>query len=136
MAVAIAAAAATPLVIARGLEPASAGIGTHEALGLPPCGWAATMGVPCPSCGMTTSFAWAMEGDLLASLIAQPMGMLLALASAMVVIGGLWAAITGAQIHRPLGDVLLRGRVGWSLLVLWLVAWAWKIWAFKAGVTP
>ena len=94
------------------------------------------MGVPCPSCGMTTSFAWAMEGDLLASLIAQPMGMLLALASAMVVIGGLWAAITGAQIHRPLGDVLLRGRVGWSLLVLWLVAWAWKIWAFKAGVTP
>lgn len=128
--------AAAPLAVASVLTPASAGLGTHEALGLPACGWATMSGVPCPSCGMTTAFAWAARGDLLSSLIAQPMGMLLAVGSSMAVVAGVWAAVTGAQIQRPLGSVLLHRRVGWGLLVVFLAAWGWKIWAFKAGVHP
>ena len=127
---------ATPLAVASMLTPAAAGLGTHQALGLPACGWASMSGVPCPSCGMTTAFAWAARGDLLSSLIAQPMGMLLAVGSSMAVVAGVWAAVTGAQIQRPLGSVLLHRRVGWALLVVFLASWGWKIWAFKAGVHP
>ena len=48
--------ALAPLVIAAALSPSNAGHGTHRQLGLPACGWQTNMGLPCPTCGMTTSF--------------------------------------------------------------------------------
>lgn len=132
----VAAAAAAPLVIAASLTPAAQGMGTHTSMGLPACGFAIMAQIPCPSCGMTTSFAWAARGDLLSSLIAQPMGMVLALAAAMTAVAGIWAALTGAPVQRPLGSVLLRPLAGWIAVALLLGAWGWKIWAWEAGVTP
>ena len=82
VAAAVALAAAGPLVLAAWLEPAAAGLGTHEQLGLPACGWVAAAGIPCPSCGMTTAFAHAARGDLLGSFLVQPAGAILALAAA------------------------------------------------------
>lgn len=38
--------------------------GTHEQLGLPPCGFLTLFEVPCPSCGMTTAFSLFVRGDL------------------------------------------------------------------------
>jgi hypothetical protein len=52
---------------------------THTQLGLPPCTFRIMTGVPCPSCGMTTSFALLMHGDVLNSLRANAVGTLLAL---------------------------------------------------------
>ncbi|NBO19844.1 MAG: DUF2752 domain-containing protein, partial [Proteobacteria bacterium] len=40
----------------RWLTPDARGLGTHEQLGLPPCGFYLWYGLPCPSCGMTTSW--------------------------------------------------------------------------------
>src|SRR6185437_2336397 len=41
---------------------------THRQMGLPPCTFYATCGLPCPSCGMTTSFSLLIHGDAINSL--------------------------------------------------------------------
>ncbi|MEO9594745.1 DUF2752 domain-containing protein [Rhodopirellula bahusiensis] len=67
------------LGVARSLSPASAGLGTHQQLGLPPCSMRMLFGVRCPACGMTTSWSWLTRGDLVASAQASFTGMLLGL---------------------------------------------------------
>ncbi len=52
---------------------------THRQLGLPPCTFYEYTGLPCPSCGMTTSFSLLMHGDVANSLHANAVGTLLAL---------------------------------------------------------
>jgi hypothetical protein len=66
------------LGVARWLEPDSRGFGTHRQLGLPPCAFLATTGYPCPSCGMTTAFAWFARGRPDRAWRANPAGSLLA----------------------------------------------------------
>jgi len=56
------------------LIPKSGGVGTHEELGLPPCGFYLMFHKPCPSCGMTTSFALLMHGKIIQAIKAQPAG--------------------------------------------------------------
>lgn len=123
MAMLIALAAATPLVLASGLTPAEAGVGTHRGLGLPACGWQASMGLPCPSCGMTTSFAHAVRGDVLKAAMVQPAGLLACVLTAGVVLGGLYAAITGAPLQRVVSAGLQPRIVWWGLVIL-LIGWA------------
>jgi hypothetical protein len=53
-------------------------VATHQQLGLPPCNFYRFSGLPCPACGMTTSFAMLMHGDLPNSLRANAVGTLLA----------------------------------------------------------
>jgi Protein of unknown function (DUF2752) len=65
------------LVVARGLEPDPRGFGTHTQLGLWPCAFKEMTGRPCPTCGMTTSFAWFVRGKLERSWWANPAGSLL-----------------------------------------------------------
>src|SRR2546429_8746037 len=43
-------------------------MGTHAQLGLPPCNFLRLTGYPCPSCGMTPSFALLAHGDVVNSL--------------------------------------------------------------------
>ena len=64
--------------MARRLEPDPKGYGTHTQLGLRPCVFRATTGHPCPSCGMTTSFAWFARGEPALSWRANPAGSVLA----------------------------------------------------------
>src|SRR5271166_4963513 len=67
------------LGVARGLEPDPRGYGTHTQLGLGPCAFAVVTGRPCPTCGMTTAFAWFTRGSLGGSWRASPAGCLIAL---------------------------------------------------------
>jgi hypothetical protein len=53
---------------------------THRQLGFPRCTFYHWAGVPCPSCGMTTSFALLVRGDVAASLRANLAGTLLGVA--------------------------------------------------------
>lgn len=66
------------LVIARGLDPSPTGFGTHQQLGLPPCTAIVLLNIPCPACGMTTSWAHTTRGNLVAAAQCNAGGMLLA----------------------------------------------------------
>src|SRR5262245_8044030 len=44
---------------------------THTQLGVPPCNFIVMTGKPCPACGMSTSFALLVRGDVAASLRAN-----------------------------------------------------------------
>ncbi len=52
------------LALAMWLEPSPSGIGTHQQLGLPPCTLQWLVGIRCPGCGMTTSWACLMDGRI------------------------------------------------------------------------
>ena len=123
---------AAPLAVAAWLVPAAAGMGTHRQLGLPSCSWPIAFGIPCITCGMTTSFALAVRAQFVAAAAAQPAGLLLALFAALAVVVGAWGALTAQPVHRmlqPLASVRMLFVAG---LVLGL-AWLWKI-AVARGV--
>lgn len=86
------------LGIARWVEPDERGFGTHEQLGLPPCSFRALTGVPCPSCGMTTSFAYVMRGRLIRATVANPGGCLLALGAVALIPWCLASAVSGRAL--------------------------------------
>ena len=69
------------LVVAGRLEPSSSGLGTQQQLGLPPCTMLVILGVRCPSCGMTTSWAYFARGEFVESATANLGGFLLAIYS-------------------------------------------------------
>jgi Protein of unknown function (DUF2752) len=54
-------------------------MGSHTRLGLPPCEFYVTFRKPCPACGLTSSFALLLHGDVTNSLRANAVGTLLAL---------------------------------------------------------
>lgn len=54
-------------VVAFELDPDPRGFGTHEKLGLPPCTFRQLFGIPCPSCGMTTSISNFVRGRFIES---------------------------------------------------------------------
>lgn len=123
--------ALAPLVIAAALSPSNAGHGTHRQLGLPACGWQTNMGLPCPTCGMTTSFSHAVRGQFVTAATVQPAGMLLSILVAMTAVGGVWAAVTGAPMQR-FASMLLRPAVMWTCITILVLAWGVKLW--QAGV--
>jgi hypothetical protein len=121
------------LVIASRLKPSSAGHGTHQQLGFPPCGWVLAFNRPCPTCGMTTSFAHAVRMDLPAAAKVQPMGCLLAVLAGVVFWGGLHVACTGSRLGR-MGATMLRPRTLWGVAALAAVAWAYRLATWPGGL--
>jgi hypothetical protein len=119
------------LLVAAWFEPSPTGLGTHSQSGLmPTCGWIQTMDTPCPTCGMTTAFAHAADGHLLASFLAQPMGCVLAVATAMALLLGMHAALTGSAAVGAMSRLWGR-RTGWWLGAFIVIAWVYKIIAYK-----
>ncbi|HEY8749465.1 MAG TPA: DUF2752 domain-containing protein [Tepidisphaeraceae bacterium] len=120
------------LVLASQLHPSPDGYGTHTQIGLQHCAFFERTGLPCPSCGMTTSWSWFARGNVLASLYIQPMGTLLALAACWCVWIGFYVAITGRPVYRLLRVV--PGRYySVPLVALAIMAWGWKIYIHLAG---
>ena len=122
----IAAGALGLLLVAVLLAPSPDGHGTHAGLGLPNCGWVVAFDTPCPTCGMTTSFAHAVRGDVVEAAKTQPMGTALAILTAAVVCGGVHAASTGCRFGR-FADTLLSARTLWIAFGLGLAAWFYKL---------
>ncbi|MBP6821247.1 MAG: DUF2752 domain-containing protein [Acidobacteria bacterium] len=118
------------MTVARILNPSPNGFGTHQQLGLPPCLFFKLTGIPCPSCGLTTSFAHAARLHLFQALIAQPFGVI---------------AFFLTVVSIPLFVTLIRRRVAWStvvhargvdrliyiLIAVYLLSWLYKIAAVK-----
>lgn len=125
-------ATASVLGVAAWLTPDPSGVGTHLQLRMVPCGWTTGLGIPCPTCGMTTAFAAAAEGSLLASLKAQPLGFLLAVATSVAAVVSAFVVVTGSAVGGHLVHLLGR-RTGWIVLFLALASWIYKIAAFKGA---
>lgn len=123
---------AAVLWTASDLSADEAGHGTHEQLGLPPCMWAQSFDAPCMTCGMTTAFTHAAEGDLWTSFVTQPMGMLLAVATAAVFWVGLFVAVTGSRLGEHAAR-LLSTRVLLLTAALGGAAWVYKIVVWNGG---
>lgn len=119
------------LGVALWLRPSPTGLGTHVALGLPPCGWVVGYDLPCPTCGMTTAFSLAARGSLWASFCVQPMGCLLAVATAAVAMTCAFVAATGSRVGHALG-ARITPRVVVVLVALALVAWGYKVWDHRS----
>ena len=120
------------LIVAARLPPNHSGLATHRGLGLPACEFMQRTGLPCPSCGMTTSFAWFVRGNVVASLYVQPMGTLLAALTGCCIWSGLYIAFTGRPIYRLLE--LVPGRYLYMpLLYIGIAGWAWKIFIHLTG---
>ena len=126
--------AAGILTVAAVLEPAAEGLGTHSKAGLPECGWIVMFGIPCPTCGMTTAFAHAANGDVIAAVGAQPLGGLLAIAVAIAFIVGAYVAITGSRVGTVLGR-LWGSRTAWLLGALLLLSWVYKIAVYRGSLS-
>ena len=117
-----------PLLIGASLVPSPRGVGTHHQLGLAPCGILSETGYPCPSCGMTTSFTLAANGDLAGAFIVQPAGTVLAFADAMLVLLAGYVVVTGSTIGAFVRKLIQRN---WRLVAMGLVGLVLAGWAFK-----
>lgn len=114
------------LLVAAWLSPSREGHGTHTQLGLSSCDWEAATGRPCPTCGMTTSFAHAAEGEFAQAAAVQPFGALLSLGVAAAFWVSLHVALTGSRAGRMF-LVLTRPRTLILLLALGFAAWMYKM---------
>lgn len=122
------AAASCTWLLARA-TPDPRGYDTHIQLGLPPCGWPRTYGIPCPTCGVTTAACLLVHGRILAALATQPFGALLALAG--LALGG--AALYCLLRRRAFLDLLRQlplGRLGIAAVLLLLGSWLLKYLTF------
>lgn len=126
-------ATATVLIAAIMLQPDPAGVGTHQQMGLPPCGILLTTGLPCATCGMTTAFAYAAQGRMLTAFLTQPAGAMLAILTAIGTIIGVYTLLTGLPLipiakclWRPVNIGLLGGVV--------ILSWAYKCGAMAWNV--
>jgi hypothetical protein len=124
-ALAVAIATGMLLGLAWWLDPSPRGFGTHQALGLPPCTWPERFGLPCPSCGMTTAYAFAAKGRFVSSFLAQPMGFLLAFATAVAFVVSLWTLATGRTI-MPVLERLWGARLAYAIGLVALLSWGYK----------
>ncbi len=123
------------LGIAVSLSPDPEGLGTHAQLGLPACSWMSGFSIPCPTCGMTTSFSHAVKGELGQAFLAQPLGAILALLTAVVFLLGVYVALTGSCIANRLAGPF-RARWLWSFGAVVLLAWGYKILVVTTGDSP
>lgn len=113
------------LLTAAWLQPSSDGTGTHQQLGLPPCGVLTLTGMPCVSCGMTTAFSHAASGDPVAALLTQPAGALLAVLAAMCVLLTGYSLIHGVSLE-PLVTRLMTLRTVFAFGAVLILAWVYK----------
>jgi len=79
---------------------------------------------------MTTAFAHAANGDLLHSFLAQPMGFILALATAMALLVSVYVAASGSRLAHRIGR-MWGPWAAWCIGGLTLAAWVYKIVVFR-----
>jgi hypothetical protein len=117
------------LLLARWLVPDPRGLGTHEQLLLMPCNFHMLTGLPCPFCGMTTSFAYMAHADIGRAFLAQPLGVLGFIVSVLMLPIAIGAAITG---KNAIGTAM---RLPWERYFWVLGGMVVAAWAFKLAVT-
>ena len=114
------------LVTAACLTPSPKGYGTHQQLGLPECSIKMIYDLPCPSCGMTTSWSHMVRGDIISSCKANPGGALLAIISIFL---SPWLLISACRGRWFIGvpPDWISISVAISLLLVTLTHWCFQL---------
>ena len=116
--------AALVLFVARQLHPDRRGFGTHTQLGLPPCAFHSWTGLPCPTCGLTTSFAYMARWQITSAFAAHPLGPLLF----VLTLFALLCAAHGVVRASPVGATLERLRIrGLAVIIAISTALCWLV---------
>lgn len=115
-----------------GVDGGARTMSTHTQLGLPPCNFAELSGKPCPSCGMTTSFALLVRGDVSNSLRANWVGTAICVIWALTLVWALASALWGRALliprRRGAGETIFTVITGavvalmlarWGVLLIW-----------------
>jgi hypothetical protein len=95
---------------------------THTQLGLEPCTMVVMTGKPCPACGMTTSFALLMHGDVANSMRANWVGTLFCFALVLLTPWLILSAIKG-RLYGVTNGELFSTVLLTSLLFLMTIRW-------------
>jgi hypothetical protein len=114
------------LITAACLRPSSSGMETHRQLGFPPCTSVALFGVRCPACGMTTSWAHLMRGQVIESARVNTGGLMLGLLSIAASPWLLVSAVRGQWWIGPLDPSWVLAISGVVMLVT-LVQWVGRL---------
>ena len=109
------------------LHPDARGFGTHQQLGLPPCTFEAMTRVPCPGCGLTTSFAAMAHGHVVEALRAHLMGPLLFALTVAVAAAAPGGVRRGWSVLRVLSQRSLTMYLG-ATLAAGLTTFALRLW--------
>jgi hypothetical protein len=118
--------ACTILAIAAWLKPAACGYGTHTQLGLPPCNFLRLTHLPCPSCGLTTCFAWAVRLQFWKAFLANPFGILAFLGTVSLIptsILLLWRRMS----FRRITESAHFSKAVYAATALYFLSWIFKL---------
>lgn len=131
-AVCVAGSCAAVLAVARMLTPDGRGFGTHEQLGLLPCATMKWFGIPCPFCGMTTSFSLLAHGQFEQAFWNQPAAAFLFAGAVSAIPVGLLVGLTGRGMALPRS--LTQPRF-WLVPAIGMLAaaWVYKVLTVLAG---
>ncbi len=122
--------AAALLLVARLLRPSAEGVGTHRQLGLPPCAFLHFTGIPCPSCGLTTSVAHAARLHFYESVITQPFGFVVFLIAILSIPLSIYFIYRRVPWPK-LGDLRGGKFAAYLMIALFLLSWLYKIAVMK-----
>jgi hypothetical protein len=100
--------------------------GSHQTLGLPNCRFKELTGMPCPSCGMTTSFAFLVRGDLVDSVKANWVGTGLAVFCILFIPWAVVSTVRGRYLWVRNVEGVLGLLVG-VFTVLMLARWGFVL---------
>ena len=125
--------------MAASVAPDSRGHGTHEGLGMQPCGFRSVTRLPCPTCGMTTAFSEMAHFRLVDAFVHQPFGTVLFLLVLLSCAGWLYTAATGRRWPLWIGFFLRSPRFLYGMMALFLGSWGYTLlvaWLQMQGVIP
>jgi Protein of unknown function (DUF2752) len=114
------------LATAAWLKPAAAGYGTHTQLGLPPCNFLLLTHYPCPSCGLTTCFAYAIRLQFGKAFLANPFGILAFLGTVSLIPASLvllWRRIS----FRRITESAHFSKALYAGTALYFLSWIFKL---------
>lgn len=112
------------LGIAVWLQPDTAGRGTHQQLGLPPCTFVELFQKPCPSCGMTTAWAHVVRGGWLSAMRCNVGGALLAITAIVV---APWSLVGVVRGHIAVPNDSLAIVWGIAIILVTLTQWMLRV---------
>lgn len=119
----------TGMAILAWLPPNPAGFGTHQALGLPACLFKSVLGIPCPSCGLTTSLAHLLHGEIIASWTVHPAGLFFFAAGLLLIAVNLYGIVVpfrwGVIVARRWFHRTIVSSMG-VFLLMWVVRLSWR----------